>query len=76
MEPGYSRVLINDWVLPDTGSGMIPALMDVNMMAVLSGMERTESQWRVLLESVGLEIVRFWTIGTDVEGLVEAVKRL
>ena len=75
MEPGYSRVLINDWILPDRGSGMIPAVMDVNMMAVLSGMERTESQWRVLFEGVGLQLVRFWTIGKDVEGLVEAVKR-
>lgn len=41
MEPGYSHSLITDWILPDTGSGMIPTVMNMNMMAVLSGMERS-----------------------------------
>lgn len=32
---------------------MVSELMDVDTMAVLSGMERTEWQWRVFLEGVG-----------------------
>jgi hypothetical protein len=43
------------------------------MMALLSGMERTETQWKVLLESVGLEIVQFYKDGKNTEGLVEAI---
>ncbi|KAK4691124.1 hypothetical protein P7C71_g5810, partial [Lecanoromycetidae sp. Uapishka_2] len=73
MKPGYSRVLINDWVLPDTGSPLLPALLDIQMMAVLSGMERTESQWKELLDSVGLRISKIWNSGKEVEGLIEAV---
>jgi len=46
------------------------------MMALLSGMERTEIQWRELLESVGLEIVKFWTINKETEGLIEAVVKI
>ena len=40
---GDSHVLITDWILHDTGSGMIPAVMDMDIMAVLSWMKRTES---------------------------------
>lgn len=75
MEPGYSKILINDWVLPDTGSPLLPALLDIQMIAVLSGMERTQTQWKELLGSVGLEIVKFHTIGKEIEGLIEAVRK-
>lgn len=75
MKPGYSKILINEWVLPDTGSPLLPALLDIQMLAVLSGMERTQTQWKQLLESVGLEIVKFHTIGKEIEGLIEAVQR-
>lgn len=44
MKPGYSKLLIFEWVLPDTGSPLYPALLDINMMALFSGMERTEIQ--------------------------------
>jgi hypothetical protein len=56
MRPGYSRLLINDWVIADTGSALVPALLDINMMALLSGMEGTESHWNELLGSIGVEI--------------------
>ena len=76
MEPGYSKILINDWVLPDTGCPLVPALMDIQVLAVLSGIERTQTQWRELLGSVGLEIVHFHTAGNEVEGLMEAVRKV
>ena len=46
MEKGYSKLLIFDWVLRSQGVPLYPSLLDINMMAVLSGMERTEEQWR------------------------------
>lgn len=76
MEPGYSKILINDWVLPDTGSPLLPALMDIQMIIVLSGIERTQRQWKDLLESVGLEVVKFHSLGKEVEGLIEAVRKV
>ncbi|KAF6231715.1 hypothetical protein HO173_010017 [Letharia columbiana] len=76
MEPGYSKILINDWVLPDTGSPLLPALMDIQMIIVLSGIERTQTQWKELLGSVGLEIVKFHSLGKEVEGLIEAVRKV
>ena len=44
-------------------------------MTVLSGMERTVSQWKGLLDSVGLEIMKFWDSGKEVEGLIEAMRK-
>lgn len=42
-------------------------------MALLNGMERTEVQWKALLNAAGLEVVKFWTAGPESEGLIEAV---
>ena len=73
MEKGYSHLLINDWVLPDTGSPLLPAAMDINMMALLSGMEKTEKHWHALWASVGLTIVKIWQKGPETESLINAV---
>ena len=42
------------------------------MMALLNGMERNRAQWTALLEVAGLKIIKFWTIGDDIEGLIDA----
>ncbi|MCJ1311254.1 hypothetical protein MMC25_004925 [Agyrium rufum] len=73
MTRGYSRLLIFECVLPDVGVPLYPALLDINMMTLFSGMERTETQWKELLDSAGLKVVKFWGIGKDTEGLIEAV---
>jgi hypothetical protein len=43
------------------------------MMAVLNGMERTEAQWKALLNHAGLKVVKFWNTNYKSEGLIEAV---
>lgn len=73
MKPKYSKLLIFEWILPAKDTPLYPALLDVNMMALLNGMERTETQWTQLLTQAGLEVVKFWEAGTDSEGLIEAV---
>jgi hypothetical protein len=73
MTPGYSKLLIFEWVLPARNVPLYPSLLDVNMMAVLNGMERTEEQWTKLLGQAGLEVVKFWSAGSESEGLVEAM---
>ena len=32
MKPGYSRLLINEWILPDSNAALYPSLLDINMM--------------------------------------------
>ncbi|KAF6240624.1 hypothetical protein HO173_001295 [Letharia columbiana] len=42
IEKGRSRALVNDWVLSDQGSPLRPAVVGINMMALLSGTEKAE----------------------------------
>ncbi|KAH9906647.1 S-adenosyl-L-methionine-dependent methyltransferase [Xylariomycetidae sp. FL2044] len=73
MTPGYSKLLMSEFVLPASNTPLYPALLDVNMMTLLNGMERTEAQFSRLLDAAGLKVVKFWSVGAEVEGLVEAV---
>ena len=73
MQKGYSRLLISDWVLPDTNVTLFPAQFDILMIALISEMERTQTQWRELLAVAGLDVVKFHLIDFETEGLVEAV---
>ena len=66
-----SKILINEWILPDVGTPAYPALLDIQMMGLHSGMERTEKQWRELLGSVGLS-AQFHKVDNNSEGLIEA----
>lgn len=57
-----SRVILCEYILPegdDLGDDIFPYLMDF-LLFMSGGMERTEAQWRHLLDSVGLEIVKIW----------------
>ncbi|KAI0434256.1 putative O-methyltransferase [Xylaria sp. FL1042] len=72
MKEGYSRVLIQDMVLPLTGATAIQATMDVEMMAILSARERTEVMWTKLINEAGLKIINIWKDGRGNEGLIEA----
>ncbi|KAL6713916.1 hypothetical protein ACLMJK_008410 [Lecanora helva] len=56
-----SAILFDDLVLPDSGVYWHAASMDLTMMAFLGAIERTQSQWRELVESVGLKIEKITT---------------
>jgi hypothetical protein len=53
-----SVILLDELVLPETGVSAYAAGMDLTMMAAFAAMERSESQWRKLLEKVGLKLVK------------------
>ena len=57
MRKGYSRILIDDYVIPETDAPLHQSGLDFLMMYA-SGMERTRRQWQSLLEQAGLEIVK------------------
>lgn len=72
MKPAYSKLLISEFVLPNTDTGLFPASLDMQMMGLHAGMERSEKQWRALLSSAGLEIVKIWQKVRGGEGVIEA----
>ncbi|KAH7385554.1 S-adenosyl-L-methionine-dependent methyltransferase [Phaeosphaeria sp. MPI-PUGE-AT-0046c] len=72
MTPGYSKLLIKELLIPDRNAPWALTSLDVNVMQSLSGQERTESQFRNLLESVGFKIDGMWGHGNAIDVVIEA----
>ena len=72
MRAGYSKLLIEDLVLPDRGADMRQVSVDMSMYFLPEGIERTAGQWKVLLEHAGLQIVKIWSDGSAIESITEA----
>ena len=68
---GYSRVLLNEYVLPEKGCTQEEGLVDICVMT-LNAMERTKRQWEVLLESAGFSIVKIWPAQKGSLSIIEA----
>lgn len=65
MTPGYSKLLINENVVPNTGAHWQATSLDLIMMVDLAAKERTEQQWHKLLSRLGSELLksgRRWTV--------------
>ncbi|KAH6843416.1 S-adenosyl-L-methionine-dependent methyltransferase [Chaetomium sp. MPI-CAGE-AT-0009] len=71
MRPGYSRLLINENVIPGTGADWQATALDLMVLSLLSSRERTEADWRRLLEGAGLRVIKIW--GTDKQNGVESL---
>lgn len=70
MRPGYSKLLINENVVPNKDAYWETTGLDLLMM-VFGGKERSERDWYELLGSVGLKIAKIWTAQRGVESLIE-----
>lgn len=75
MKAGYSRLLINDYVLPDKGCGYYAAGFDMVMMTAFSGKERSMGEWNELIDRVGgLSIMRIFELEPTGASVIEVVK--
>jgi demethylsterigmatocystin 6-O-methyltransferase len=73
MTPGYSRLIVNEWIVPEVGASMFMTAMDFNMLNANGGMERTEALHREYLEKAGLQVTGVYRPDDDVsEGVIEA----
>ncbi|KAL8669258.1 MAG: hypothetical protein Q9168_006142 [Polycauliona sp. 1 TL-2023] len=72
MKRGYSKLLISEFVLPDTDTALFPATLDIQMMGLHGGAERSEEHWRTLLDGAGLRVVKIWQEVKGGEGVIEA----
>ncbi|KAI9872149.1 MAG: hypothetical protein M1830_002022 [Pleopsidium flavum] len=71
MTPGYSKILINEMVIPDKGAHWVSTALDMFMMTLLASRERTETQWRELVATVGLKATGIWTKEAGAVSLIE-----
>ncbi|KAL4807939.1 S-adenosyl-L-methionine-dependent methyltransferase [Aspergillus unguis] len=66
-----SRILIMDMVLPDTEVSTFQASLDIQMMCIGAGAERSRNQWSELLKQAGLEIRGVWGTELGFENVIE-----
>ncbi|KAI4149720.1 MAG: hypothetical protein LQ340_004477, partial [Diploschistes diacapsis] len=72
MQPGYSKVLVYEHVIPEKGASWKSTSLDLTMMGTASK-ERTEAQWREVVDAAGLRISGIWTQEPGSESLIEVV---
>lgn len=68
---GYSKLLINENVIPPTEANWQTTGLDMMMLSLFASKERTEADWRRLLEGVELRIMAIWNHGEGVASLIE-----
>ncbi|KAL2255433.1 hypothetical protein VTK26DRAFT_3394 [Humicola hyalothermophila] len=72
MRPGYSRLLINENVIPLRGAQWEATSLDIMMLTLLSSRERTEADWYSLLQDqAGMRITGIYTARNGVESIIE-----
>ena len=59
--PGYSKILLNEVVVPDVGASVATTAVDHLMMAYLTVRERTENEFRELVAEAGLKVAKIWS---------------
>jgi hypothetical protein len=53
-----ARLLVVETVVPETSAASFSKLLDINMMAMSSGRERTKSEFQALLDAAGFKLTR------------------
>ena len=71
MDPGYSTLIIDDFVLPTKDTQLRGALSDILMMVISNALERTSKQYEELLRAAGLKTVNLFAVGTNEEAVME-----
>jgi len=72
MKPGYSRLLINENVIPPRGAAWEATALDIMMLTLLSSRERTAADWHHLLQDMALlRINHIYTAANGVESIIE-----
>ncbi|MCJ1241414.1 hypothetical protein MMC14_009419 [Varicellaria rhodocarpa] len=71
IERGYSKLLINELVVPEQGASWSITSVDWLMLALGAVKERTEQDWHRLIEAAGLKITDIGTKEQGTESLIE-----
>lgn len=72
MLPGYSKLLINDVLMPIRGASRRDTSVNLHMMAKLGGRERTVEALSSLVDRVGLRVRKIWNSDSSETSILEA----
>lgn len=73
MERGYSKLLIHETLVADVRPSPRVTATDISMMAIFASAERSEKEWRQLIETdgLGLKVVKIWNPHQTMESIIE-----
>ena len=69
-----SKLLVIESVIPPGNEPFLGKFLDLHMLLIPGGKERTENEYRTLFEQAGFELTRIVPTGTEVS-IVEGKKR-
>jgi hypothetical protein len=69
-----SKLLVVESVIPPGNEPFVGKFLDLQMLLIPGGKERTENEYRALFERAGFELARIVRTGTEVS-IVEGKKR-
>ena len=69
-----SKLLVIESVIPPGNTPFLGKFLDLHMLLIPGGKERTENEYRALFERAGFELARIVPTGTEVS-IVEGEKR-
>ncbi|KIW83260.1 hypothetical protein Z517_02505 [Fonsecaea pedrosoi CBS 271.37] len=74
MKKGHSKLIIWDFVLPDKALASTLTALDWEMMSFYAASERSEGQWKTLLEDpeIGLKVNGIWSYSQFDQSVIEA----
>jgi hypothetical protein len=72
--PSASKLLVIESVIPPGNGPFHGKFLDLHMLLIPGGKERTENEYRALFEGAGFELSRIVPTGTEVS-IVEGRKR-
>ncbi|KAK8044189.1 O-methyltransferase [Apiospora rasikravindrae] len=56
MRKGYTKILINDYVIPNEGAHWLQTSLDCELMSTLGARHRTEAEMRSMIDAAGLTV--------------------
>lgn len=72
MKKGYSKILINDYIVPDQGAHWQQTSLDWQLMISLGARHRTKEEMTKMIEGVGdLKIAGIWRTPAGIDSLIE-----
>lgn len=71
MIPGYSKIIVGNIILPDVNVPLRNSGLDIAMLVLHSGQQRSESEFQELFDSVGLKVIKMWHPPGDGDGIIE-----
>ena len=73
MRKDYSKLLIAEFVVASKGADPFNTALDLTVMSLVGSKERTEQDWRNLVQSAGMKITGIWSLPGNHESVIEVV---